>query len=612
MFKEKWNFGQHKIYNFDTNKNKFIEYFQELFDELTLEQLHLKSSDFNIAKDRLDMGYLNDRDTDLHQIFYNDLKKNDTFKLLYCNLIKDIHNYFFKNEKFLIYQSYPSIRIQFMESKVIPLHYDSDSLSNHPLREKNFLLPLTSMKNTNSIYIESEPGKKDYQSIDLNYGELFFFNGNTCTHYNEKNEEEKLRISLDFRVILVEDYQKYTNLSDIISSNPRDIYWKRDPKLMQIGGYYQITNINDSINKMIQWFTVKDNIMQHRPTFDKEEANACYEYMSGDNFITEHKKTIELEQMICKYVKSKYCIMTTSGTAAIILALMALELPEGSDVIVPNYTMIATINAVKFLKLNPIIVDVNKDTFTLDCETIKNNITDNTKCILHVSLNNRYTNMEDIVKLCNEKNLILIEDSAQSLGCRINGKNLGTFGKIGCFSLSTPKIISTGQGGFVVTDDDEIAKKINMIKNFGRKESGVDNFVIFGINLKFTDIQAVIGIEQMKKIEYRVNRIREIYNLYYENLKDTGIIKKPLSDEWIPWFVDIYIDNREELMKNLKKHKILTRPVYGEINKTNIYFDNKTLENSHYVCTKGLFLPSYINLTNDEIIYICNIIKLFI
>lgn len=612
MFKEKWNFGQHKIYNFDTNKNKFIEYFQELFDELTLEQLHLKSSDFNIAKDRLDMGYLNDRDTDLHQIFYNDLKKNDTFKLLYCNLIKDIHNYFFKNEKFLIYQSYPSIRIQFMESKVIPLHYDSDSLSNHPLGEKNFLLPLTSMKNTNSIYIESEPGKKDYQSIDLNYGELFYFNGNRCTHYNEKNDEGKLRISLDFRVILVEDYQKYINSSDIISSNPRDIYWKRDPKLMQIGGYYQITNINESINKMIQWFTVKDNIMQHRPTFDKEEANACYEYMSGDNFITEHKKTIELEQMICKYVKSKYCIMTTSGTAAIILALMALELPEGSEVIVPNYTMIATINAVKFLKLVPIIVDVNKDTFTLDCETIKNNITINTKCILHVSLNNRYTNMEDIVNLCNEKNLILIEDAAQSLGCRINGKNLGTFGKIGCFSLSTPKIISTGQGGFVVTDDDEIAKKINMIKNFGRKESGIDDFVIFGINLKFTDIQAVIGIEQMKKIEYRVNRIREIYNLYYENLKDTGIIKKPLSDEWIPWFVDIYIDNREELMKNLKKHKILTRPVYGEINKTNIYFDNKTLENSHYVCTKGLFLPSYINLTNDEINYICNIIKLFI
>lgn len=612
MFNNKSKIGQHKIYSFDTNKNKFIEYFQKLFDESNLEQLHLKSSDYNIAKDRLDMGYLNDRDTDLHQIFYNDIKKNETFKLLYCNLIRDIHNYFFTNEKYLIYQSYPSIRFQFMQSKVIPLHCDSDSLSNHPLGEKNFLLPLTSMKNTNSIYIESEPGKQDYQSIELNYGELFYFNGNTCTHYNEQNKEGKLRISLDFRLILIEDYKKYVNLSDIISTNPRDIYWKRDPKLMQIGGYYQITNINDSIDKMMKWFTIKDTIMQHRPTFEKEEAEACYKYMLGDNFVTEHKKTIELEQMICNYIKCKHCIMTTSGTTAIILALMALDLSEGSEVIVPNYTMIATINAVKFLKLVPIIVDVDKDTFTLNCELIKNNISEKTKCVLHVSLNNRYTNMEDIVKLCNEKNLILIEDAAQSLGCRINGKNLGTFGIIGCFSLSTPKIISTGQGGFVVTDDDNIAKKINMIKNFGRKESGIDDFIIFGINLKFTDIQAVIGIEQMKKIEYRVNRMKEIYNLYYDNLKETGIIKKPLSNEWIPWFVDIYIDNREGLIKILKKHKISTRSVYGEINKTSIYFNNITLENSHYVSTKGLFLPSYITLKDEEINYICNIIKLFI
>lgn len=612
MFSLKKHWGDHKIYTFNTEENDFLHYFQELFGENQLDMLHLKSSDYNSAKDMIKMGHLNDRDTDLHKIFYNDIKNNDKFKKLYCNFIKQIYNEFFNDEKYLIFQSYPSIRIQFMESRTIPPHKDSDNLSNHPLGEKNFLIPITKMKDTNSIYIESEPDKEDFKSVELNYGELFFFNGNTCTHYNEENKEEKLRISLDFRVMTVNDYNNYIQQSNILSSNPRDIFWNREPKLMQIGGYYQITKKTDLLETMMIWNNVKDMLMQHRPTFGIEEAEATYKYMLEDTFITEHKKTTELENIICKYIGCKYCIMTTSGTCAIMLALMALDLNEGDEVIVPNYTMIATINAVKFLKLTPIIVDVDKDTFTLNIDDIREAITDKTRVVMHVSLNNRYTDMDKIIDICNKNNIILIEDSAQSLGCKINSKSLGTFGKIGCFSLSTPKIVSTGQGSFCITDDDNIAKKICMIKNFGRRESGKDNFEVFGINLKYTDIQAVIGIEQMKKMDYRVKRMREIYDLYYENLKDVVEIKKPINTEWIPWFVDIYINDRDRIISYLKKHKIHTRPVYGEINKTNIYYTDNILPNSNYVCTKGLFLPSYITLTNDEILYICRIIKIAI
>ena len=610
MFKFKSQWGDHKIYNYDINKHQFLEYFQKLYDEKQLNMLHLKSKSYNYVKDKLNLGGLNEIDTDLHNIFYKKIKSDITFKTLYCKFIKDIYKFYFPEEQYLIYQSYPSIRIQFMESVVIPQHKDSDELSNHPLREKNFLLPITEMKNTNSIYIESEPDKKDFQSIELNYGELFYFNGNKCTHYNEKNIENRLRISLDFRTILLKDYISYVMNHDLKKTNPRDIVRNREPTLMLCGGYYQVSHINDSLEKMMNWHKI-NNIMQHRPSFEQEEALACYNYMSDDTFITEHKKTIELESMICSYLNCKYCIMTTSGTCAIILALMALDLNVGDEVIVPNYTMIATVNAIKFLKLTPIIIDVDKNTYTLNSNEIEKNITVKTKAVIHVSLNNRYTNMDRIVKLCIEKYIILLEDCAQSLGCQINGKNLGTFGKIGCFSLSTPKIISTGQGGFCVTDDELIAKKINMIKNFGRKESGKDNFEVFGINFKYTDLQAVIGIEQMKKIDYRVKRMREIYDLYYENLKDVVNISPKLSDEWIPWFVDIIIDNRENLMKFLKKHKVQTRPVYGEINKTNIYYSQEILPNSNYICNNGLFLPSYINLSNNEINYVCNLIKIY-
>ena len=609
MFTHKTTWGDHSIYKYDLSKHQFVQYFKNLFKVENLEKLHLKSNDYNQVKDYLHLGHLNDRDTDLHKIFYSDIKKQDTFKKLYCSFIKDIHANFFPNEEQLVYQSYPSVRFQFMDSVTIPPHKDSDSLSNHPLGEKNFIIAITEMKDTNTIQIESKPDLKDFKSIHLMPGELFSFNGNTCTHYNKKNTENKLRISLDFRVILKNDYLKYINSKEIINSNPRDIFWGREPKKMLVGGYYQITYKTETLEDMMKWINKTPLITQHRPTFEKEEAEACYKYMLEDNFITEYKQTEKLEEMICKYLNCKHCIMTTSGTCAIILALMALNLNEGDEVIVPNYTMIATVNAVKMLKLTPVIIDICKETCTLDLETIKNNITEKTKAIIHVSLNNRYKNMHRLVEYCDKSNITLIEDSAQSMGCHINDKYLGTFGKIGCFSLSTPKIISTGQGGYLVTDDDDIAKQIRMIKNFGRRESGKDNFEIFGINLKFTDLQAVIGIEQMKKLPFRVKRMREIYNLYYKHLKD--IMKEPLSSNWIPWFVDIYIKDREDLRVFLKKHKISTRPVYGEINKTKMYYNEEIFTNSNYVCAHGLFLPSYITIKDKEIIQICKLINFF-
>lgn len=600
MFTLCGEWGDHKIYQYDTNSFSFLEYFQDLFQTKQLDQLHLHSADY------YNKVNLDERDTDLHQIFYKNIKSDDTtFKQLYCRFVQSIFKTLFSNETVYIYQSFPSIRIQYPDSKTVPPHKDSDSLSNHPLGEINFIIPITSMLETNTIYIESTPDKKDFKAVHLNYGDLFHFNGNTCTHYNVPNKENKLRISLDFRIILVKDYNKYIMGNQIISTNPRDIYWKREPKPMRIGGYYQISTPNESIEQMLEW-KHNQRIPQHRPSFGKEEADACYQYMLDDTFVTEYTKTTELEELICRYVGCNHCIMTTSGTQALILALMSLELQQGDSVIVPNYTMIATINAVKMLNLNPVIVDVNPDTFTLSAEIIQKYINE-VKCVIHVSLNNRYQNLQQIVELCHEHNIVLIEDSAQSLGCKVDGKSLGTFGKIGCFSLSSPKIISTGQGGFLVTDDLKLAKKIRMIKNFGRKESGFDDFEIFGINSKFTDIQAVIGIEQMKKMDDRVQKMRHIYDLYLENLPELMI--PALNHEWIPWFVDIFIDNRQVIIDYLQKHQIQTRPVYKAINQTKLYNCKASLVNSETITNRGLFLPSYLNLTDSDIRFICKVLR---
>ena len=150
-----------------------------------------------------------------------------------------------------------------------------------------------------------------------------------------------------------------------------------------------------------------------------------------------------------------------------------------------------------------------------------------------------------------------------------------------------------------------------MMKNFGRKEGGIDDFETFGLNFKFTDIQAIIGIEQMKKLNYRVKRMKEMFDLYYKELKDIVKLVPPQNDEWIPWFVEILIDDRDDLMLFLKNHNILSRKTYPQISKTSMYLNNIEYTNSKYISEKGLFLPSHTLLEDKDILYICNVIKIW-
>jgi perosamine synthetase len=621
MFTLKESYGiDHHIYKYDVSRYNFKTYLQEILSVDSLENVNEICKEYNENKEEINNNNynFNDVETSLHKKFYSEIKKNDTFKKMYCELVKDLYNFFYIDEDVLIYQSYPSIRFQFENSIAVPEHYDADEKASHPLGEKNFLIPITKMENTNTILIESEPRKKDFKNINMDFGDIFYFNGNQCSHKNESNNEGWVRISFDFRVILIKDYYNYIN-NKIVYTNPRDKNSDRIPISLTIGSYYQVTFKNDSIEKMMNWFLPKSReentfIMQHRPTFEKEEADSCYEYMLEDNFVTEHKKTKELEKIISHYLDVKHTIMTTSGTTALILSLMALDLKNGEEVIVPNFTMIATVNSIRHIGLTPVIVDVNSKTYSIELETIKKNITSKTKAVLHVSINNRFCDIDKISDYCKSNNLYLIEDAAQSMGCKSGDKFLGTFGDIGCFSLSSPKIISSGQGGYMVTNNDELALKISQIKNFGRKESGKDIFEIFGINQKYTDIQAVITIEQMKKLDYRVKRMAEIYSLYYENLKDYIEMLPPLFEGWHPWFVDIFCPSnefRKNLSFFLKSHNIQTRETYVEINKTDMYYDHIIFPNSNKVSTKGLYLPSYVTLSNEQILHICNLIKTF-
>lgn len=358
-----------------------------------------------------------------------------------------------------------------------------------------------------------------------------------------------------------------------------------------------------------------DFINQMEPNFDANEAEHLYEYMQSGGWVTEFKKTRQFEDMIKEYTGAKYCWVVANGTVSLSIALMACGVGVGDEVICPDYTMVATPNSAELIGAKAVFVDIDRENLCMDFEQMKKAVTPKTKAVLLVTLNGRYPdNIEEFASYCKERGIHLIEDAAQSMGSFYNGKHLGRFGEIGSFSFSAPKIITTGQGGALITDDDELNDKIKKIRDFGRDKGGSDHYLVKGWNFKFTDIQAIIGIEQMKKLPARVERKKEMGKLYEALLKGIpGVELVAVNyDNTAPWFFDILCERREELMEYLKGKNIGTRVFYPPLHSEPAYgYTDLSFPVAEEISAKGLWLPSSISLTDDQIKYICESIREF-
>ena len=357
-------------------------------------------------------------------------------------------------------------------------------------------------------------------------------------------------------------------------------------------------------------------INQIEPWIGEAEKKAITEYLDSGGWLTEYKKTREFEKIIADYIGAKYVSVVSNGTVSLMIALMALGIRGEDEVIVPDFTMIASANSVVLAGAKPILVDIDPKNLCLDLEETKKAITERTKAIMLVTVCGRYPKIEEFVKFCQENNLFLIEDAAQSLGSKYKGKHLGTFGEVGSLSFSMPKIITTGQGGALITNNEELYQKILKIKDFGRAKSGVDYHEIIGYNFKFTDLQAIIGIEQVKTLNWRVQRKKEIYQLYQDLLKGVSEIEfiDTNLEETSPWFVDILIkkEKKQNLINFLEEKGIGTRPFHPAINTQPPYSWVKgKFKNAESISKRGLWLPSSLSLKDEDIKYICDLIKEF-
>eukprot|EP00656_Telonema_subtile_P056668 TRINITY_DN9116_c0_g1_i6.p1 TRINITY_DN9116_c0_g1~~TRINITY_DN9116_c0_g1_i6.p1 ORF type:complete len:747 (+),score=157.25 TRINITY_DN9116_c0_g1_i6:161-2401(+) len=367
-------------------------------------------------------------------------------------------------------------------------------------------------------------------------------------------------------------------------------------------------------------------IPQMAPWFDQAEADAMHEYMGSGGYLTEFRATKQFENMLAEYIGVKHCVAVNNGTISLSLALRALGVGPGDRVLVPDWTMVATANSCQLLGAQPVFVDVEPETCCISIERVRAILEDSAQrpaAVMHVSMNARSNDIEALVALCAQYNVPLIEDSAQALGsfhrCADgSSKHLGTFGQIGSFSFSSPKIISTGQGGALVTNDDGLAASLRKLKDFGRASGGNDTHDSIGWNFKYTDLQGVVGVEQMKKLPFRVQRMRAIWDLYYSELSSIPQVKMnshhTVQPGWIPWFVDIYTRDRDQLAKYLKQHAAVgTRNVYPPIHTQQAYsaHNAESYPVTEGLASEGLWLPSSSKLTDEEVLRVCAAIKRF-
>ena len=351
-------------------------------------------------------------------------------------------------------------------------------------------------------------------------------------------------------------------------------------------------------------------IYQIKPVIGNSAKKNIIKYIKGNNWLTEYKKTLEFEKKFAKFTNSKYCIAFPNGTLTMYAILESLNLKKNSEVLVSNYTMVATANIVKMSGLKLKLVDISDKDLCMCPIDLKKKITNKTKVVIYTPMNGRVGQINEIKKICRKKGIYLVEDAAHAIGSYNNSKHVGSAGIAASFSFSMPKLITMGQGGAVITNSKKLATKLRYYKNFGRKNSGKDIHNFFGYNFKITDIQSLLALEQLKDINRRIKIKKRIFDRYKKNLQNNSNIKFfNISKKETPWSVDIYSNKINKIKKILKKNKIFTRDVYPPLNSQKIYRNYKGLPVSNYYCKRGLWLPSSIDLKNKEIDKICNLIN---
>jgi perosamine synthetase len=352
----------------------------------------------------------------------------------------------------------------------------------------------------------------------------------------------------------------------------------------------------------------QNKIPQFDISFDENDSKAVADVVKG-GWISEGPKTNELESRFSSILRSKHCIMTNNGTVALTLALMAIGVGPGDEVIVPDLTFVATANAAILAGARPVFVDVRRDNFCIDWQRVRKRLTSRTKAVVAVHLNGRNAVTAEALEYLEKKRVNLVADAAQTIGSRFHGRGLGTESVVASMSFAPSKRISTGQGGMVFTDSAEIAQRVRRLKDHGRLDKS-DYHPTIGFDFKFSDLQAALGLSQLRKLDARVNHFRAVTKLYREELEGLPLTVGHTGDaEELLWYQDVVIRHRRTLAGNLAKLGVGTRKYYKPLTKQPAYKSNGDFPASDYVSEHALWLPSSPGLELEDVKLVCGAVK---
>lgn len=329
------------------------------------------------------------------------------------------------------------------------------------------------------------------------------------------------------------------------------------------------------------------------------------------NWISSNGKYIhEFENLFAKFCNVKHAIATNNGTTALHLALVALDLQPDDEVLVPTVTYIATANAVRYCGATPVLVDVCADTMNIDPNQIESKITAKTKGIIPVHLYGHPAKMDIINELAAKHGLWVLEDAAEAHGAEVHGSKVGSLGTCAIFSFFGNKIITTGEGGMVTTNDDKLAAKLKLFRGQGMDPERRYWFNVIGYNYRMTNIQAAIGLAQMETIDETLSNRAELASWYNEslaNLADRLILPKQLT--WashVFWMYTIYLkegdeSRRDKVRQHMDDMGIETRPVFYPLHLMPPYAENNSYPVADRWAARGINLPTHQDLTPKDV-----------
>lgn len=330
----------------------------------------------------------------------------------------------------------------------------------------------------------------------------------------------------------------------------------------------------------------------------------------------------QFENKFSTYVGRKFGIAVSNGSAALDVAVQALGIGEGDEVIMPTFTIISPALSVVRAGATPVLIDSNPLTWNMEVDQIESKITSKTKAIIVVHIYGLPVDMNPVVEICKKYKLRLIEDAAEMHGQTYNGKICGSFGDVSIFSFYPNKHITTGEGGMIVSDDEEITEKCRKLKNLAFEPQG-RRFIHheLGWNYRMTNMQAALGVAQLEKINEHLVRKREIGNRYNKGLRDIPGFQFPLaaseSADNIYWVYGLVADTEEKCnstVKALAEANIGTRPFFWCMHEQPVFqkmgfFENEKYPNAEKLARNGFYLPSGLGLKDDEIDYVIDSLK---